>query len=480
MWQGTPRVLVAAALPQLAAVPSPTLQDLARRLLLSDAVAPAGQDPVEGPSLAALRIERLVALGEVDGALAVLEALPVTQRTEELDRGHVELLFAKNDIKGACRQMRDGIARYQGVWWNRALIACQALSGDQDQALLGLSLLREQKIPPDAAFDTLIEALGGHPAKLDKLPALDPIRVTLLAAAKQPLPAEASAAADLPTLRAWASNDVVPAVQRLAAAERAAALGALPPAALGDLYGKVEFRPDELGAAIKQGKAPATPRDRALLYAIARTDPAALARAAALQALLNDARKRDSFVVMARLLAPILVDLPPNQDLAGFAPNAVRALYAAGRPEAAVNWLVFADSAAAPTIQPLVHLAQGRPGTGAPDTPLHDVAPKQAALLLTLFTALDEPATPAGWAALIAAPHDASLPSAAVWTDQQQAASAKRIGETVLMTLLLTQAGDRLTAEPIVLGRAISGLKAAGLEADARALAVEAALAAGI
>src|SRR5690348_7454700 len=44
MWAGTPRAKVAAALPLLQPTTSPELQDLARRLLLSDAVAPAGRD----------------------------------------------------------------------------------------------------------------------------------------------------------------------------------------------------------------------------------------------------------------------------------------------------------------------------------------------------------------------------------------------------------------------------------------------------
>ena len=72
------------------------------------------------------------------------------------------------------------------------------------------------------------------------------------------------------------------------------------------------------------------------------------------------------------------------------------------------------------------------------------------------------------------------MPSAALWTDQLQAAQAKRLGETVLTTLILARAGDRLGTEPVVLARAVAGLKAVGLDAEARAIALEAALAAGI
>lgn len=486
MWQGTPRALVAAALPRLAPTGSPVLQDLSRRLLLSNAVAPQGADAPDAPSLATLRVGRLMALGDADGALALIDALPTTMSSEDLDRDRVELRFAKDDTEGACRDVQTGIGRHQGVWWDRALIACQALAGDQAKASLGLGLLREQQAPPDPAFDTLVTALGGHPAKLDKLPDAHSMLIKLLAAAKLPLPADAVASADLLSLRAWAANEAVPPLQRLAAAERAAALGALRPQALADLYGKVEFKPEELGAAIKQGKAPIAPRERALLYRVARTDPAASVRAAVLARLLADAKKRGEFITMARVVAPILHELTPSDELASFAPDAVRAIYAAGRAEAAQAWLAHVDGAAVPGMRLLTRLATGVAAPGG-DAALQDAVvavskrdAAQGALMLSLLPELGIAVTPGDWAPLIGAPHGAAMPDFAVWTRQQEATTGKRVGETVLMTLLLARAGDHLSGEPIVLSRAVAGLKAVGLESEARAVALEAALAAGL
>ncbi|MGO8920752.1 MAG: hypothetical protein ACLQJR_33070 [Stellaceae bacterium] len=483
LWQGTPRSFVAAALPQLQPSVSPALQSLAHRLLLSNAAAPPGQDPPDRPSLAALRVERLIALGEIDGALAVLDALPAATHTDELDHQRVQLSFAKNDIEDGCRRVQEDVGHYQGTWWDRALIACQALAGDQAKAALGLSLLREQKAPPDAIFDALVEALGGHAAKIEKLPEPTPILVTLMAAAKLPLPPEAVAAADLATLRAWAGNEAVPPLQRLGAAERAVSLGALPPAALADLYAKVEFRPEELGQAIKQGKAPASPRDRALLFQVARSDPAAAARATALKALLADARKRGDLIATARVVAPILADLPAGDELAPFAPDAVRALLAAGRGDAAAPWLASIDPAQAPLLLGLMRLASA----DLDPTALREAAAGaqhdsgQEAMLLALAQALGQKVSPTDWAPLIAAPaHSASLPSVALWLDREQAASGGRLGETVLTTLILARQGEHLAAEPIIVSRAVAALKAVGLAGEARALAIEAALAAGI
>src|SRR6202043_2292580 len=159
----------------------------------------------------------------------------------------------------------------------------------------------------------------------------------LLVAAKLPLPADAVASADLPSLRLWAANEAGPAPQRLAAAARPAGRGAPlaagTPAALADLYGKVEFKREEPGAAIKQGKPPNSPRDRAMLYRVARGDPAASVRAAALTRLLADARKRGDFITMARVVAPILGEMTASDEMASFAPDAVRVMYAAGRAD---------------------------------------------------------------------------------------------------------------------------------------------------
>ena len=62
----------------------------------------------------------------------------------------------------------------------------------------------------------------------------------------------------------------------------------------------------------------------------------------------------------------------------------------------------------------------------------------------------------------------------------QRAAAGKRVGETVLMTVLALRAEERLAAEPQAVFDAVAGLRAAGLEAEAHALAIEAALDAGL
>jgi len=487
MWQGTPRAFVAAALPLLAPTTSPTLHDLARRLLLSDAASPAGADAPDRPTLASLRLDRLMALGEVAGALGVIADLPPDRTVEETDRMRIELRFAGNDAQGACAATTDLINRYQGVWWQRALIACQALQGDGAKAALGLSLLREQKAPPDAVFETLIDALGGHPRKIDKMPDPTPLRLALLAAAKLPLPNETLAAAAPAALLAYATNDTAPAALRLAAAERAAWFGALPPDQLANLYQAIEAKPEEQTAALKPGKQPEDPRSRAIVYDVARSSAPAETRAAAIAALLEEAGKRGAFALTARLVAGPIGELRPDETDATFAGAAARALLVAGAFDAARPWI---DAAHSKELTLLAGLAQ-QPAPNSDAALLRDgvtelmehnggSAPAQADLLLALLAAFGaQPGAP-DWSVMLAPPHEATLPSAALWVAQEQAAAAKRIGGTVLASLLIAQAGDRLSLEPVVLSRAIAGLRAIGRDPDALALALEAAVDAGL
>ncbi|HKX06864.1 MAG TPA: hypothetical protein VJN67_01660 [Stellaceae bacterium] len=487
LWQGTDKAFVMAALPQVRPSLSPTLQDLARRLLLSNAVAPLGEDLPKSRSLAALRLDRIVALGYVDAAAQVIDQLPSKGDPEPLDRLRVEIGLLKTDNDGACSLVQSAIGRYQDVWWDRAEIACQALAGDAAKAALGLSLLRERQAPHDQLFDTLVEAIDNHAAaKVEHLPDPTPIRLALLAAAKLPLPADALENADPAVLRAWATNANVPADRRLAAAERATALGAFPLDELRLLYTNASHR----GKVFKNGD---TPQERAGLYLTANQDTTPAVRAEALQSLLQAGLKRGEFVVTARLVAPLLLEVTPSPDLDWFTPLAARALYAADHPEEARRWAELGGPMAQAQLFLVVRLAEGDKGQAWPKDGLRSVleglqrkdAPVEPAKLLlagALLRAMGEPVKPADWAPLVGLPPAAGapLPNAALWLDGADSVAGHRLGEALLDTLVMAQSGGRLSSEPIVVAAAVARLNALGMGAEARHLALEAALAAGL
>ena len=490
LWQGTQKAFVIAALPLLQPTLSPTLQDLSRRLLLSNAIAPSGPEPPKSRSLAAVRLDRMLALGYVDPAADLIDRLSWKGDPEQLDQLRVEIGFLKNDNNAACRQVQDAIGHYQDVWWDRAEIACQALAGDPGKAALGLSLLRERQVPRDQVFDSLIEAAGGRATKLERMPDATPIRVALLAAAKLPLPADGLQNADPAVLRAWATNAQVPSERRLAAAERAAGLGVLPLDDLRSLYVEITVKPEDRKAAVQQTGD--SPRARALLYSTASQETIPAARAEALQSLLQAGLKRGEFSTTARLVAPLLLELEPSPDLNSFAPMAARALYAVDRPQEAGRWAEIGGPAVQAPLFLLARLALGNNGPAWPKdgfkSILEALQPKDAILepgklLLAgaLLQAVGEPVTPADWARLVALPPAAGspLPNAGLWLDGRDAVAAHRSGEALLDTLVVAQSGGRLSSEPIVIAEAVARLNAIGLEADARHLAIEAALAAG-
>ena len=139
---GVKRSFIAAALPLLAPSASPVLQDLARRLLLSDAASPAGADAAgparprrdaPRPSARARRCRR----GAADDGRAAARS----ERRGPRPRAESSCALPRATRRAPAATVEDRIARYQNLWWDRALIACQALAGDGAKAALGLSLL---------------------------------------------------------------------------------------------------------------------------------------------------------------------------------------------------------------------------------------------------------------------------------------------------------------------------------------------------
>ena len=87
----------------------------------------------------------------------------------------------------------------------------------------------------------------------------------------------------------------------------------------------------------------------------------------------------------------------------------------------------------------------------------------------------------ADWAAAMGRdPVRRTAPSPVLLRLLSHAGTDKRIGETVLLSLVMIGEGGPAQAHPIALSSVLSALNAIGLEREARALAIEAALAAGL
>ena len=501
LWEGTDRALVDVLLPRLPVnTASSAMRDLMRRLLLSTTAAPQG--PSQSGDLVALRVGLLADMGDFSGVNALLDATPARNLNDKMMRVESDARLLANDIARACALATAQIQTQDNSYWQKAFIFCQALAGEHDKSALGVALLREAG-EEDPVFFILVEALAsGVAATLESLPDPSPLHLAMARAAKSQLPADVISTDRPGVLRTIAISPNAPVEIRLEAAERAEASGALPVDALRQLYTSIPFSDEDLANPLTKAEAESGPLSRALLYrtSIIQTVPTAQAEAVARALAL--AREGGRYASTVRAFLPVLKRIGPSTELVWFAPEAVRALMIGGLPEAAENWLGLlrasalfnAESKAVlGALMPVARLALstepwspdmlGIWWEGEKD---RDGARERAALLYTLFEALGEPVPQPLWQALFDGPDrtTVAMPHPALWYRLANASGAgdgpARVGETILLSLLAIGEGGPGQADPVILKRVLTSLGAIGLEKEARSLAVEAALSAGL
>ena len=502
MWEGTERALVARLLPLLPArMRSPAMRDLARRLLLTRATAPKGKP--DRPSLLALRVGRLFAMGDITAARQLLDNAPAQLVEESLTRIRIESLFFGNDNSGACKQVRSHVQQFQGPYWQQATAFCLALAGEHAKATLVADILAEREGAADPAFFTAMDALSGsRDAVVENLKNPQALQLSMMRAANLRLP-DGVAVSDKPTiLRAVALSPNADLDVRLAAAEGARALGALSVAELGELYAGIRFESTELENPLTTADVKWGPRGRALLLRTATGQDVPTARAEVLKRAWRLAKEKGGYGLILMSGLPMLLSIEPAGELVWFAHDAGRALFGAGRRGEALGWLALARreaggnaeaAAAATALWPLAVLsdveetipfdaaeldkwwqAQKKDGGAA--------APGRARLLFGLLAALDKPVATGLWTQLIgdARPVTAAMPNPALRHALRVASADLRVGETVMLALIVLGENGVAGAGAMAVEAAVAALNTVGLRHEARALALEAALAAGI
>ena len=526
MWRGTSRAVAEALLPRLTAQGSRAGHLLARRLLLSAANPPAGDGVLP---FVALRADRLVAIGDRAVASNLAATLPRGAGGPELTRLAIDSRLAAGDTTSACAESR--AVNLTSAYGQQVAIFCQSLAGETDVASLGIALLRELG-DADDVFLKLIANVGGEaPVALADPGPVTPLTFAMLGAANTPPPPWFVAAAP-PDLRAAIAADPDAGLGlRLDAAWRAARAGAVDATALAAIYAGLD--PAEVAAAAADPAAIALATG--WITAAGQTVPAA--RAEALGQYADTAALAGVAGLAAPLIATALDDIAPASDLAWFAATAGRAWLAAGAPAVAAAWHDVATAAAASdpeaaaataALAPLLRLATVTPLPEPPPAPvatategpleqlsaivLPSIAPDpattpaattpaaaeldaaaypawlavqpdpvgpRAARMLALLAAVGEPVAVSDWVAVIGEPAHAA-PPASLWLSMQAAAADRRVAETALLALLVLGETPVADHSPVTLHGVVTALRTVGLTADAHALAVEAALAAGL
>jgi hypothetical protein len=542
LWRGAQWSVVSGLMPRMpAGLGSPALRDTARRLLVSRASVPVGK-PLNA-SFVALRIERLLAMGDVGNALALLKIAPDERRDEALARTRIEALFFDSNNADACKAVLNAIRDYSGLYWSQAQAFCLALSGSHARASLIADLLRERENEIEKVFFAAIDALAG--AKGGESPTLtapSALHLSMMRAAGFRFPAEIVQTAQASVLRVVALAPNAALDIRLIAAEKAHRIGALPDDEIMRLYMSIPFSKAELSGPISAAEGTWTPRTRALLVRAAAVQSVALAKAEVLRRAWQLGQERDGYAEIAGTSVPVVAGIEPAAELLWFAKDAARVLFAAGRTDRALAWyqIAAADSQrieeardAEAVLWPLAVLADpvtdarqttdGENSDGAGNIVTRPVgtnavpvdtarlqtwfearrqagaqadgaagaqadtqtASRQAATFYTLLEATGRSVSAALWQSLLDRPftgvadRDAGLN--AVWTHSLEAASTDaRLGETVLLaTVGAGDTGDKGLSLADA-ARMIVALRRVGLEAEARRLAVETAMAAGL
>jgi len=502
LWQGTEWSLVRGLMPRLpAGSPSPVFRDMATRLLVSQASVPVGK-PLNA-SFVALRVDRLLASGDVGNALALLKITPDERRDEVLWRTRIEALFFNSNNSGACKAVRNDTSEYSGLYWSQAQAFCLALSGEHARASLIADLLRERESAVEPLFFAAIDALGGSkgsPAPVLKAPSA--LHLAMMRAAGFRFPAEIVQTGQASVLRAIALAPNADLDTRLIAAEKAHRIGALSGEEIIRFYLGIPFSKDELNSPITTAEETWSPRTRALLLRAAAAQTVALAKAEVLRRAWELGRERDGYAEIAGASVPIVEKIEPAAELIWFARDVARALFGASRTARGLGWYTVAaadagrnDEAriAEADLWPLAVLADGEKTIPFTDERVRawfdarrqsdpQSARSNAIAFFTLLEATGRALPAALWQSVLDGPFAAMSPGLnTAWRYRLEGASTgARLGETVLLTVV--GAGDSGNGNLSLAdaAHAIAALRRLGLKVEASRLAVEAGMAAGL
>jgi hypothetical protein len=440
----------------------------------------------------AMRIERLVAMGDLDAAKALVDHLPPPATDSQLARRAAAVALLLGDDQTACR-LADSLGPTSGAeFWAKTAIFCRLAEDDASGARLGLDLMREAGQTTDDAFFALATAIadGSEPPPLQTLAEPSAIHLALMALAEWPLPERVLGDAAPPVLAAVAREPALAGARPLATLEQAFLVGATSADRVAASYAEADPAASDPLSNPQNGW-DAEMRAAAFGAILNEDDP--VVRGELLDTTWRASRGAERFL-SADVLAEPFLELPVERQLASIAPSTARALLAAERPVPAVSWLSLLtaelgpDARSQPAVAGLVPLFALAGVGGSDAVPRIDATAIQgwqqamtadAPTTETLFALLEgvgAPVEPGLWRDLL--PGDAQrqtpAPAVVLWRGLERAVAERQVGETVLYALHMLN--GRPQAHPEALVACLRALSRVGLDRDARAIAVATAL----
>ncbi len=465
---------------------SPALHQLWLRLITSNVTPPDGG--VTDQQFLALRLEILYRSGLLEEAGRILSAIPAGDPTAAILAARNEIGLGAQD-KG-CETMKAGGSAPaqlpQPVKIDAALISgfCAAVAGDAAGAGLAAELAREggsKETPGLQALDAL--AMGNKP-QVAPGQAISLLDYRLIEAAGGAVDATYVIKQAAPSLLAALALDTEAAPgERLAAAEAAAQVNAIPAQQLADIY---RSQPGA-GAEISDASGTDTPQRRAALFIAAEHERTPQKKVRLIRAFLDEAHRAGFYLTALRMVAPASDTIIAAPEISWYAETGIEVALAAGSHAKAREWTAFGSVNGAGGglghWLALIDIAEGATASREDDLRhVEELAVRgrlDATLLHRLATVLDalEYSVPIPlWEAASRTPQPAGghLPETGVLSELQDAAKKHEFGRTVLLAMKTLGPNGAEGAHMIALGDSIRALRRAGLEADARSLGFEA------
>jgi hypothetical protein len=486
MWTNAPRAEVEDLLSRAPLVSAdPFVRGLTRRLVLTTSDAPVG--PAKR-ALVTIRIEKLLQAGFADEAGAIAASLHLDNDPDFARVQADALLYAGRgaDVCGPLTATRLTSAE---PFWLQLRGWCFVATGDTASADLTHGVLDAQGIA-DKALDTLMQdVLHGQKKSPGDIAHPTALHVYLLR--KAGLPVSNAVAARLGTVAdAFAANDKrnKPA-DRLAAAARIAATGALTPAEIRAILDAQTIPLDQLTQAVANTAKLTFLPAQALLRRAASVESLPGQRAELLLAALSADGHLDRLPLTAALQGDIALGLKPDPAAANVRFLISRALLLNGKVDAAAAWYgAGADETDLHAFQVLVDLAAPNPARDAAAQAAlawfaKHAAPQQnpvavSALALGLADVLGKPMPPDA-KALAGTLEGMPWPGRRAGTDDtrklaEAASQPGRKGEAVLRILDIIGPTGPADLPPDLTIECVRSLQQLGLAGEARALAIEA------
>lgn len=496
MWRGLTVSAVEALIANAGIPPrSPVLHDVWRRLVVPGA-GPEAASP-GNVRFTAIRAEALDRSGLVDEAAWVLAQDPATARDPILATLSARIEIGRNNGRAACNSAETARTPAPGMPKSLILTSilangyCAAARGDMTAASLQAALAREHGQDAEASADLLDAVASGATAVVPKGAILSLVDYRILELGHQEAGAVTIENAEPNLLGALARNAKADPLLRLAAAERAAMHNAIAPAELASLYlalaGPIADGVDANANASK-GESPLR---RAALYKAAVSERTPLPRSRHLRSFLDSARRAGFYWPALFIAAKPASEIEPIPETGWFAETAIETALASGDTVLARTWCQLGDRLAAQGNAAgfghwlaLADLSDANLTAGrseyldsierlARDGRLDPVLLHK---LVTVLDALEIKVPIPLWEAAGRSPQPAGgyLPDTGILTALQAAAAKQEIGHTVLLAIRTLGPDGASGANLIALGDTIRALRKAGLETEARRLALEA------